>query len=236
MSDSTAVRRWGIRIGIPVAVVLLLVVGGPFVYINFISDDAPERLSLPQGAPPSGPSSPAGASTGLDGRWSVAAGSQAGYRVKEVLFGQENDAVGRTTNVSGDFTIVGTTVEAGTVTVDMRSISSDERRRDNQFHGRIMSTEQFPTATFALSQPISVPSIPAENVDANVQANGELTLRGVTRPVVAQLQAKRTGGSIQVAGSIPIRFADWSIPNPSVPGISTQDNGLVEFLLNFTRG
>ena len=241
VSEATGVRKWGLRIGIPVAVVLLLVVGGPFIYVNFISDDAPERLTLSEDRSSSEASTPGAAASGssntsLDGKWSVAGGSEAGYRVKEVLFGQDNDAVGRTNRVTGDFTFAGTTVQSGTVTVDMASIESDESRRDNQFRGRIMSTGTFPTATFTLSQPISVSPLPAENTDANVQANGQLTLRGVTRPVVAQLQARRTGGTIQVAGSIPVKFSDWNIPNPSVPGISTQDNGLVEFRLNFTQG
>ena len=242
MNQSTGIRRWGIRFGLPIAVVLLLVVGGPFIYINFISDEAPERFTLPSVSTPDGSTGEtgntaraSGANTGLDGKWLVSNGSQAGYRVKEVLFGQGNDAVGRTTKVTGDFMVAGATVQSGTVTVDMTSIESDESRRDAQFHGRIMSTGTFPTATFALSQPISVPSIPAENVDSSIQANGNLTLRGTTKPVVAQLTARRSGGTVQVAGSIPIKFSDWNIPNPSIPGIGTQDNGVVEFLLNFTK-
>jgi hypothetical protein len=75
VKESTALRSWGVRLGIPVAVLLLLVVGGPFVYINFIADDAPQKLTLP---PVSGqPSNPeasvttAGRSTSLDGKWAV---------------------------------------------------------------------------------------------------------------------------------------------------------------------
>jgi polyisoprenoid-binding protein YceI len=241
VKERTQARKWGTRIGIPAAVVLLLVVGGPFVYINFISKDAPERLTLPPAqssdatVPGVAGTALAGPAAGLDGKWTVAGGSQAGYRVKEVIFGQDNEAAGRTNRVTGEFTLSGTTVQAATVTVDMTSLSSDEDRRDSQVRGRIMSTGTFPTSTFTLAQPISVPSIPAENVDSKVQANGQLTLRGVTRPVVADLQARRTGGKIQVAGSIPIKFDDWNIPNPSSPGITTQDNGLVEFLLTFTK-
>jgi polyisoprenoid-binding protein YceI len=117
----------------------------------------------------------------------------------------------------------------------MTSIMSDESRRDGQFHGRIMSTSTFPTATFTLSQPIPISSVPAEGLETTVEANGQLTLRGTTKPVVAQLKVRRTGGMIQVAGSIPVKFAEWNIPNPSTAGITTQDNGLVEFLLNFVK-
>jgi hypothetical protein len=35
----------------------------------------------------------AGANRGADGSWTVTGGSEAGYRVKEVLFGQSTEAV-----------------------------------------------------------------------------------------------------------------------------------------------
>jgi polyisoprenoid-binding protein YceI len=238
VDQSTGVRKWGLRIGVPLAVILLLVVVGPFVYINFIADDAPEELTLPSVSPDTtGAASRAAGSSAssLDGKWSVTGGSQAGYRVKEIIFGQDNDAVGRTEKVTGEFTLTGTTVQNATITVDMASITSDEERRDRQFHGRIMSTGTFPTSTFTLSQPISVPSVPAENAETTVSANGQLTLRGVTKPVTAQLTARRSGATISVAGSIPIIFSEWNIPNPSTPGVTTQDNGVVEFLLNFAK-
>jgi len=38
-----------------------------------------------------------------------------------------------------------------------------------------------------------------------------------------------------VAGSIPITFADWNIANPSFGPVSTDDNGVLEFALNFGR-
>ncbi len=38
-----------------------------------------------------------------------------------------------------------------------------------------------------------------------------------------------------MAGSIPITFADWNIANPSFGPVSTDDNGVLEFALNFGR-
>ena len=63
----------------------------------------------------------------------AASGSQAGYRVKEVLFGQSVEAVGRTSNVDGALTINGTTVEAAAISIDLASVESGESRRDGQF-------------------------------------------------------------------------------------------------------
>jgi len=53
--------------------------------------------------------------------------------------------------------------------------------------------------------------------------------------VVVDLTARRTGNRIEVSGSIPIRFADWNIPNPSFGPVTTQDHGVLEFLLVFAH-
>jgi len=50
------------------------------------------------------------------------------------------------------------------------------------------------------------------------------------------LSAERTTSGIKISGSIPIKFANWSIPNPSFGSFVTTDNhGLLEFLLKFTK-
>ena len=102
-------RAW--LIAVPVAVLLVAVVG-PWLYLNVIRDDPPDRLSLDDvttttdgggdtsssttsEAPPRRPR------TGSRATGASATGSQAGYRVKEVLFGQDAEAVGRTSDVTG---------------------------------------------------------------------------------------------------------------------------------------
>ena len=50
------------------------------------------------------------------------------------------------------------------------------------------------------------------------------------------MQAQKTGDTIQVVGSTDILFSDYGIPKPDAPGISTQDHGLLEFDLHFTKG
>jgi polyisoprenoid-binding protein YceI len=222
-------RRWLIG-GVVLAAVLG--VGGPYLYIHFIEGKAPKRLSLSSQDPTqkqTGTTVAAGSATAsLDGTWKVTNGSQAGYRVKEVLFGQNSEAVGRTTAVTGQLTIAGTTVSDTTVTVDLTKVSSDKDRRDSQFHGRIMSTATHPTATFKLSQVIT---IPASGARVTTKATGDLTLKSTTKSAVADIQAERGGATIRVSGSIPVTFADWNIPNPSFGPVTTEDHGLIEFLL-----
>jgi polyisoprenoid-binding protein YceI len=174
------------------------------------------------------PAAPTGGSA-----WTATDASQVGYRVEEVLFGVNTTAVGRTNQVDGTLTIDGTAVATVEFTVDVASISSDESRRDNQFKGRIMSADEFPTATFVLTQPIELGLEPADGAEVSTQATGDLTLRGVTNSVTFDVIAKQENGLIGVQGSIPVVFADYQIANPSTGGITTEDQGLVEFVLVF---
>ena len=173
-------------------------------------------------------------STGIAGTYAASSGSTVGYRVKEVLFGQSTEGVGRTSDVTGSLTIVGSTVSAVSLTADMTTVTSDKSQRDGQFQGRIMETSTFPTATFKLTTPIALGSVPADGVIISTRATGDLTLHGVTKRVTFTLKAVRAGSSIKVNGSIPVVFADYDIDNPSGGPATTEDNGTIEFLVVFT--
>ncbi len=225
---SRSVLRW-VVIGLVAA--LVLGVGGPFVYIHFFTEDAPPPLTV-SGATGGGG---AGASNGsIEGTWKVGSGSQAGYRAKEILLGQSAEAVGRTTSVSGEVTIAGTKVTAAKVTVDLTTVKSDKSQRDGQFQGRIMRTSQFPTATFSLTSPIDLGSIPGDGATGTYKATGDLTLHGTTKSVTLDLVAKR-GATIEVSGSTVITFADYGIDNPSGGPAQVGDTGTMEFLVVLSR-
>ncbi|HUF98970.1 MAG TPA: YceI family protein [Ilumatobacter sp.] len=174
--------------------------------------------------------------TGTPGTWVATADSTVGYRIKEVLFGIDAEGVGRTNVVDGTLTIDGTTLATTDFTVDMATITSDDSRRDGQFRGRIMSVDEFPTATFTLTAPVELGTEPVEGAEVAVSATGDLTLRGVTQTVTFDLTAKLENGRIGVLGDIPVVFADYGIANPSTSGITTEDHGLLEFVLVFEPG
>ena len=192
--------------------------------------------TVPAGATPTtAAGASAGTLTSVDGTWKPASTSQVGFRVKEVLFGQSTEAVGRTNAVTGTLVIAGTKATGVDLTVDMKTLTSDESKRNAQIQGRIMDTATFPTATLKLVDPIDFGKIPSGAETISTKAKVNLTLRGTTKPVDVNLQARLNGANIEVIGTIPILFSDFGIPNPSVPGISTEDKGLLEFALAFTR-
>ncbi|HEY6570069.1 MAG TPA: YceI family protein [Candidatus Limnocylindrales bacterium] len=190
------------------------------------------------------PAATAATSDGIAGAWAVdtsvgsgESGTFVGYRVNEQLatVGAAT-AVGRTTGVTGTMTIDGTTITAVDITADLTGLQSDESNRDRQLQRQGLETATFPTATFSLTQPIELESVPAEGEIIDVTATGDLTLHGVTKSVEIPLQARLENGVITVAGSLPIQFADYSIQQPQgMIVLSVEDHGILELQVHFTQ-
>ena len=252
-------------IALALVAVAAIAVGGYLVYDLVLRGDDVASLTLPEAtattdetpvaseAAPSlsSPSAPSASSdTGTQatdgsvaGEWSVGAGSVAGYRVREQLANlpAESDAVGRTEDVSGSVTIeqVGDAAKltAGTLTVDTTTIQSDEGRRDNRLRNEGLQTDQYPTATFVVTQPVDVPAAALAGTASDVTLVGDLTLHGVTKSVQIPSQAQLSDGKIQVVGSLTFPLSDYGITPPNVGGfiLSIADEGTLEFLVSFDK-
>jgi polyisoprenoid-binding protein YceI len=232
-------RNWIIA---GIVVVVVLAVGGPFVYIHFIEGPAPAKLTLPGEETSTTSGSTAGTATKgsaeqVNGTWNVGAGSIVGYRVGEVLIGQNSTAVGRTEKVWGSLTIGGEAVTKGSFTVNMSSVTSDQSERNAQFDGRIMDVSTYPTAQFVVTKPISLGAGLEPGTVKHYPATGRLTMHGVTKPISFNVSMELQGNGAYVLAEVPIVFADWDISNPSVGGfVTTQNSGTLEVLLHLVRG
>jgi polyisoprenoid-binding protein YceI len=175
----------------------------------------------------------------LVGTWTVVADGRsfAGYRVKEELANVgATTAVGRTTNLTGEMTFDGAAITGVEVVADLTTLTSDNSFRDNQLRRQALETNQYPTATFRLTQPIALPAIPDEGVPLRATAQGDLTLHGVTRPVTVALEGQRVGDLVVVVGSLEVRFADFNIAQPaSMAVLSIEDRGTMELQLVFAQ-
>ncbi|HAP77639.1 MAG TPA: YceI family protein, partial [Acidimicrobiaceae bacterium] len=237
------------KIVIGLVAVTVLGVGAVYAYLLWFKEDAPPALDSSDlddalGGDTTVPSADGGTTLpadttvapingeGVDGVWTIAqADTTVGYRVQEVLGGVDTEGAGRTNQVTGSLTLAGTQATAGEFTVDMASVTSDSDRRDGQFRDRIMSVDEFPTATFVLTAPIEFGAIPAEGESITATATGDLTLHGTTLSVTFEVEARLENGRIGVLGSIPILFSDYGIPDPSNSFATVKDNGLLEFVL-----
>jgi polyisoprenoid-binding protein YceI len=215
--------------------VLVLVVVGFGAWWFFIRDDAPEQANLAGSADPAGE---------VDGTWNVDttvgsfadfSSTWAGYRFDEQLANiGANTAVGRTPDVSGTMTIEGNEVTAVDVDVDLTTLQSGSTQRDGALRGRGLQSDQFPTATFTLTDPVTLPDEMGDSVTAT--ATGELTIHGVTQPITVDVQADVSGSTAAVVGQAPIVLGDYGIDAPTgFSVLSIEEEGTFEFQIFFTK-
>lgn len=255
-APTTSNSRGPLLLGIALAVVVALAAG---VWYFFIRDDSPAAFDIDTAADGAGDADDASSETttdddsdpsdgetaddGVEGTWTVdpeagaaAGGTSAGFRVDEELASiGATTAVGRTDQVTGTLTIEGTTVTEVEIVVDMGSLATDDSRRDGRMRDAL-ATDEFPTSSFVLTEPIELGSVPAEGETVSVTAIGEMTIKGVTNPVEVELEAQVVDGTLVVVGSLPVVFADYGVEAPSsVVVVSVEDNGIIEFQLYLAR-
>jgi polyisoprenoid-binding protein YceI len=232
-------RTW--FVGVP-AMLAVLLVGVPFVYVQATESTPPPPLSfddLPIETGDSGTSPTPGPSTTIAppptspiaGPWTVSQGTEARYNVDDTVMGQTSKVVGRTNQVAGTMQVADQTVTAVQVVVDMRTVSCG-CVHDSKYHD-LMDTDQYPTSTFVLTTPIALSSIPAEGVVVKVPVTGRFTIHGTTRTVSFTLSALRRAGTIAVNAIIPVQLGDYGIDSPNAGSLGGLSNAEIELLVAF---
>jgi polyisoprenoid-binding protein YceI len=230
------VLRW-----IALTIAIPTLVGGFGLWWLVLRHHAPAAVSL--GRATAGVSGQ-GATSDVSGTWKVdrtitnadGTATFAGFRVNENLVGVgATTVVGRSPAVDGTVTVDGTTITAAQFTVDLTAITSNDSRRDPRIQDAL-DTSRYPTATFVLTDPIDVGSVPAQGQQISVAATGDLTIHGVTRHVTVDLQAQLENNVLVVVGSAPVTFSDFGVKAPSAPIVaSVDDHGTIELQLYLTK-
>ncbi len=225
-------RRWLIGTIVGLVLAVAAVTGGPWVYAHVMAEPPAEPLALtsPTAEATQDPDAP----IDPDGTWEVADGSQAGYRIGEVLNGDEVEVVGRTDQVSGTATVADGTLEAADVTVDVGSIATDQAARDLYFQ-RALNISAYPEAYFELSTPVDVADVGTEPGPVEIAVPGRLTIGAQTVDVTADLKVQRTVEGLEVAGSIPVVLEDFGLTAPNLGFVTVESRGSVEMLLLLSR-
>ena len=230
---------------ITTAVAGALVLGAAGVgvlYLAVFAGSSPSKLTLSTPTPSSSASSSPLAAAAGAGTWTVGSGSQAGYRVREQLASlpAPSDAVGRTSAITGTLTLTqsatGLTVTNAAFTVDVSTLTSDRAQRDQRIHRQGLESDRYPSATFQLASPITLPAEAASGQAIHVSATGALTLHGVTKTVTIPIDGLLSGSQIQLVGSISFPFSDFGMTPPSIGGfVSVQNTATMEFKLVLTQ-
>ncbi len=213
-----------------IAVVVVIAVGLGAWYVFGSSAPSKPKLSATATTVAGGPTTPKGS-------WKVAPGKNVylGYRIKELFADSvvKRDAVGRTPDMAGVMRISGSSVTAAVITAQMQHLKSDRGTRDNYIHSHAIESDKFPVAVFRLTAPIELPQPSVKGAKIKVDATGKLTLHGVTKTVTIPLEARWTGPTIEVVGSLPISLPDYKIEAPNTGVVSVDNKGSLELSLTF---
>lgn len=164
----------------------------------------------------------------------IAEGSEARYRVKEQLANRSlpSEAVGATQAVTGAIVVRpdGTIVrDQSKVVVDLRTLRSDESRRDNYIKQNTLHTNQFPLAEFVPTEARGLPSTLPASGEATFQLVGDMTIHGVTRPVTWDVTARLASDEVTGSAKTSFKFGDFGMTVPRVMVVlSVEDNIWVE--------
>ncbi len=216
---------------IAIVLLALVAVAGPLYTLIMGSGLKTDGLSA-EGAEP--------ASTDMNGSWSVVVGaipnhSSAGFTFEEILPGEEKTTSGSTIDVTGDIEIANDTLNSGLITVDMTNITTDQEKRDINVRMRLLHTDEFPTATFEVTQPVDLSEIPADGTVGQVVVPGELTVHGQTNEVAPTFDVLRDGDQVIIASDIEINRLDYNVETPEFVAAKIDEMGEINVRLTLEK-
>ncbi|WGW13216.1 YceI family protein [Saxibacter everestensis] len=228
MARKAKVLLW---IAAAVVVVVAGVAIGTRLYVAGENERAPSALT---GSPQTTAQASEPAET-IDGSWTSVDGSQAGYRVKEVLNGNDVNVVGRTDQVESTVTVEGKKATTADITVDLVSVATDQDKRDQYFAGHAIDTNTYPDATFSLTEPLDLATIAESTGELDIEAKGTLSINGVDNEVSTTFNVRREAETITVTGSIPLTFDDYNVTAPDLGFVKVEPEGQIEFAINYAK-
>jgi polyisoprenoid-binding protein YceI len=157
----------------------------------------------------------------------VAERSEASYRARETFVNQPgpSEAVGRTNEVEGELQLDSDGVLSGRVLsmrIDLRTLTSDQSRRDTFIRQNTLRTDQFPFAEFRSTESAG-PAVFRPGEEATFQIPGLMTVKGQERPIVWDAQAKLDGATITGTASARVKLTDFGLEPPRLAILSVED-------------
>ena len=180
-------------------------------------------LAAPTTAPaPAAPAAPAAAAPVT---FQISQGaSKATFRVREQLAGRQlpNDAVGTTSDVTGQLALLpdGAIVQdASKISVNLRTLTSDSRMRDDFIKQNTLQVNRFPTAEFVPTKAVGMPSPLPASGEHTFKLTGLMTVKGVQKEITWDVTAKRNAGQLEGKATTAVKFGDFGMTPPRVASV-----------------
>jgi polyisoprenoid-binding protein YceI len=164
--------------------------------------------------------------------------TEASYQVQEKFLNRElpNMALGKTNAVTGELQVSLDGKPSGKVTkisVDLRTLTSDQSRRDNRIRTQWLESEKYPFAEFTSTDVQGIPDSYTEGQEVSFKLTGDMKIRDVTKPVTFDVKGKLEGDTITGSATSKILMKDFGFDPPNVAGMLTVEDG-VTVTINFT--
>jgi polyisoprenoid-binding protein YceI len=165
--------------------------------------------------------------------------SEATFTINEVLFGQPNTVVGKTSSVAGQIQVNRQhpdQSQVGEIKVDVSTLVTDNDLRNHTLQGRILETGD-PANQYATFVPKSLSGMPATvavGQQFSFQITGDLTIHQVMRMVTFDVKVMPQSETvIEGQAQATVKYQDFGIQIPNVPSVTGVGDTVV-LALSFT--
>lgn len=164
--------------------------------------------------------------------------TEVSYQVQEQFLNRDlpNLAIGKTTSIEGEFQFSLDGKPTGQVTkmtVDLRTLASDEGRRDRRLRTQWLESDTYPLAEFVSTGVEGVPESYTEGQEITFKLTGDMTIREITKPVTFDVRGKLEGDTVTGTATTLLYMKDFGFDPPDIAGMLTVEDG-VTVTVNFT--
>ncbi len=163
----------------------------------------------------------------------VPAQSRAEYAVEEEFLGAPVPfvtTVGSTDAIAGEVTLDiadgGVRIGDNRFTVDLRTLQSDEPRRDARLRTEWLESDRFPLAEFVATEVVNLPADAALGEEVSFQVSGTLTIRDIAQPVTWDMTAAIDGDTLSGVATTLVYMRDFGFEPPDIAGMLRVTDGV----------
>jgi len=152
-------------------------------------------------------------------------GSLVTFTMNETLNGKPFLVVGTTTQIGGDIEIKDTKLVLGELTLNAKTLETDNSRRNGAITRLILKSEN-PANEFITFKPTSYDGATAVETGTSLTFNvlGDLTISGVTKPATFKVTARVTSEQVTGTAETTIKRSDFGLVIPTLSFVADVDD------------
>jgi polyisoprenoid-binding protein YceI len=147
------------------------------------------------------------------------------FTMNELLNNKPFLVVGTSTQIAGDIALKDGRFEIGTLTLNAKTLITDNSRRNGAIVRLILKSES-PENEFITFKPTSsdFTGSVAAGVPATFNVMGDLTISGVTKPATFKVTATATDEAVTGTATVTIKRSDFNLVIPTLSFIANVDD------------